>query len=186
MEGAKKILQIIGAVLIIALAARVKFDIPGTQVPFTLQSLVILLMPIFLGKRWGSAAVLCYVLLGLAGLPIFSGGSAGLDKIWGPTGGFIVGFPIAAWVVGYLADRLRLERYSSGFVCLLVGHFVLWVPGFVWLERCGLHDELWRILNSLIPGLLLKTVIGAGMIVLWEKWRKSNSYTRFLNSFSRS
>jgi biotin transport system substrate-specific component len=108
-----------------ALAARV--EIPAWPVPFTLQTLVVLLAGAFLGARNGAASQLLYLAVGVAGMPVFSSGGVGLEKLVGPTGGYLAAFPIAAAVAGLLVTgarstvRIALGMAAASLTILLLG-----------------------------------------------------------------
>jgi biotin transport system substrate-specific component len=85
----------------------------GTAVPITLQTFAVLLSGAVLGMRRGFLAVLLYVVAGAAGLPIFSGGAAGLAVLTGPTAGYLVGFPFAAGLCGFIVERLPRRSLAS-------------------------------------------------------------------------
>jgi len=108
--------------ILTAVAAQI--SIPNQPVPFTLQTFFVLLAGATLGKRAGSLSMCLYVSLGVLGLPLFSGGTFGIARIIGPTGGYLISFPIAAFVVGYLV-RLRGEYWwmissmFAGFIIIL-------------------------------------------------------------------
>lgn len=113
-----------------AVGARVAIPLPGTPVPFTLQVLCVLLAGALLGARLGAASQLLYVLLGVLGAPLFAFGG-GPAYLLGPTGGYLLAFPLAAWAVGALAPR------SGGaarlIVGLIVGVAVIHAGGVAWL-----------------------------------------------------
>lgn len=90
-----------------AVGAWIKIPLPFTPVPFTLQVFFVLLAGIVLGPSRGAASLLVYLLLGVVGLPVFAGGSAGIGVIFGPTGGYLISYPIAAAVTGFLSKSNR-------------------------------------------------------------------------------
>jgi biotin transport system substrate-specific component len=94
---------ILGAVFVAA-AAQVAVPLPGTPVPMTLQPLAVLLVGGLLGARLGAASMALYLALGIAGLPVFTPTVPlfGIARLLGPTGGYLLAYPVAAWVVGWL------------------------------------------------------------------------------------
>jgi biotin transport system substrate-specific component len=82
-----------------------RFEIPHQPVPYTLQTLMVLLSGAFLGPRNGMLSQLAYIAAGILGAPVFAGGAAGIARILGPSGGYILSFPLAAALVGYLVSR---------------------------------------------------------------------------------
>jgi biotin transport system substrate-specific component len=149
-----------------ALAAQVSFYIPPIEVPFTLQTAAVLLAGGVLGSMAGAASQLLYVLAGLW-LPIYADQSSGVDTIIGPTGGYLVGFVIAAFVVGKLAERRHDRQILSGFAAFLIGSLVIYAGGVAGLTlNAGLSfgDAVvggvvpfvfWDILKALAAGLLV-------------------------------
>jgi biotin transport system substrate-specific component len=112
----------IGA-LVVALAAQVRIPLPFTPVPVTLQDLAVLTVGGLLGPVAGLAALVTYLGLGIAGLPVFAGGGFGLAWLLGPTGGYLLAFPVAAFVAGALAARAGFARTLLGaFLGMLIIH----------------------------------------------------------------
>lgn len=98
-----------------------QFEIAHQPVPYTLQTLFVILAGGMLGKRDGALSMILYVVLGLFGLPVFSGGGFGVARLIGPTGGYILAFPAAAYVVGSIIERLpdRVQDSGNGMIRLL-------------------------------------------------------------------
>src|ERR687885_66593 len=96
---------VVAAAALTALCAQISFYLPGNPVPVTLQTFAVLLSGAALGANRGAAALGLYVLLGVVGLPVYADGKHGMDIITGVTGGYLVGFLIAGYVVGRLAER---------------------------------------------------------------------------------
>src|SRR5690625_1778927 len=100
-------------------------------VPFTLQVLVSLLSGIVLGRRAGALSQLIYVMMGAAGLPVFANRVGGFQELVGPTGGYLLGFIIAAWVVGRLTERHEKITLLRGGSAMLAGMIAIYVPGAI-------------------------------------------------------
>jgi len=126
---------IAGFSLVIGLSAQLAIPLPFTPVPITLQTLVVLVAGFLLGSWRGALAVVAYLGEGLAGLPLFSAGSGGLAHLLGPTGGYILGFLLAAFVVGWLAERAlaALPVALRPPVAFLAGTAVIYLCGAAWL-----------------------------------------------------
>jgi biotin transport system substrate-specific component len=124
---------IAGASLFIALGAQFRFYLPFSPVPVTAQTLAVLLTGALLGSRRGSAAVLLYLLEGLMGLPVFAGGQGGLASLIGPTGGYLLGFVAAAYVIGLLIERDWDRNLVTIFAALALGNAVIYVFGLLGL-----------------------------------------------------
>jgi biotin transport system substrate-specific component len=130
------------AVLLAALTAvlaYVSIPVPGIGVPFSLQPFGVFFAGLLLGPLWGGFALLLYVVVGLAGVPVFSNGAAGVGYFLGPTGGFLVGFLLAAVCIGAIVHRgvdprdLREVRTATLAVALGVAIVVIYAVGVPWL-----------------------------------------------------
>jgi biotin transport system substrate-specific component len=118
----------IGA-LIVAIAARIIIPVPGSPVPFTLQDLAVLAIGGVAGPVAGAGALLLYLGLGAAGLPVFAGGMSGLPYLLGPTAGYLFAFPLAAWVTGRVAG----DTLGRAALAALLGLLVIHAGGVSWL-----------------------------------------------------
>ena len=167
-----------GFSLVIALGAQVAIPLPFTPVPVTLQTLAVLLAGCLLGSGRGALAVIAYLGEGFAGLPVFSGGTAGISHLLGPTGGYLLGFVAAAFVVGMCAERGAARSRLGTLVMLIVGNVVLYVPGVMWL---GVYTGMDRAVSlgflPFVVGDLLKTAAGwgglTGMALVTGKARRT-------------
>ncbi len=120
---------------LIALSAQLHLPIPFSPVPITAQTLAVLLIAAFLGKKRALAAVSAYILQGSLGLPIFAGGKSGLAVLMGPTGGYIWGFAAAAFVVGYLIEIGWDKKVLQAFLAMLLGNGLIYLSGLAWLAE---------------------------------------------------
>src|SRR5256885_1920874 len=105
-------------IVLTAIAAQISIQLPFTPVPFTLQPLVVLVGGAVLGARLGMTSQIIYLALGIAGLPVFAASPAlpqGAARLLGPTGGYLLSYPIAALLTGALAERGFDRRYASSF-----------------------------------------------------------------------
>ncbi|MCX7558557.1 biotin transporter BioY [Sulfitobacter sp. F26204] len=139
----------------------------ATGVPITAQSLGVMLCGTVLGARRGSLAVLLFLALVALGLPLLAGGRGGLGVFAGPTVGFIVGFPIAAFATGFVMEQTRRMPVglAAGIAAAIGGIFVLYlfgVLGFMMVLNKGMSETL-AILGVYIPGDIIKVVL-AGLI----------------------
>ncbi len=119
-----------------AAAAQVSVPLPFTQVPLTLQPMVVLLGGLALGARLGLASQVLYLAAGIVGLPVFAASITlppGALRLLGPTGGYLMSYPFAAFLSGYLADRGFDRRYVTSVVALLAGLVVIYACGVTWL-----------------------------------------------------
>src|SRR5258706_9338444 len=129
-----------GAVLFVtiltAIAAEVSVPLPFTPVPFTFQPMVVLIGAAALGARLGAASQVLYLALGLAGLPVFAASPIlpqGAARLLGPTGGYLMSYPLAAFVAGALAERGFDRRYLTFVLAMVCGLVVVFAGGVLWL-----------------------------------------------------
>lgn len=129
----KDVSLVIGASILMALSAQVKIPLPFTPIPISMQSLTILYLAMLLGSKRGALAVLTYLAQGACGLPVFSGTGTGLLYMAGPTGGYLVGFAIAAYVSGLIVERSRAKSSISVCAAFIAGTAVIHFFGAAWL-----------------------------------------------------
>jgi biotin transport system substrate-specific component len=124
---------VISGSLLVALAARASFPLPFTPVPLTLQNFAVLLVGLLLGRRAGFAALVLYLAEGAAGLPVFSPmGPGGIAQLLGPTGGYLIAYPVVAYFAGWIAEPDRASFARSAFAATLA-EVLLFVSGVSWL-----------------------------------------------------
>jgi len=153
-----------------AIAAQIA--IPAYPVPFTLQTLVVLLVGATLGSRRGGLSLGVYALAGLAGLPVFApkaDGShvVGFEAFVGPTAGFILGFVIAAYVIGLLAERKWSSNVLKTFVAFVVGSSIIYLVGIPALSAFAFNGDIAAAVTYMVPFMLwdvVKAVIAAGLL----------------------
>jgi len=119
----------------IALCARICIPLPFTPVPLTGSTLGVLCAGALLGPRRGGAAAALYLFQGGCGLPLFAGGAAGWACLFGPTGGYLLGFVPGAWLAGLLAARGWDRRVATNFLLLMAGSAVILACGLIGLAR---------------------------------------------------
>jgi len=129
---ARRVIGVAAFAVATALSAKVALPLPGTPVPFTFQPMLVLLAGALLGARLGAASQLLYLGMGVAGLPVFAAGG-GAAYLMGPTGGYLMAFPLAAYAVGALAGPGVLRALGG----LLVGMLVYYAGGVAWLAALG-------------------------------------------------
>lgn len=166
---------IAGGAVLIALLSQIA--IPLKPVPITLQTLGVLLVGAALGARRGAASLGTYLAAGAVGLPVFAGGGAGLAKFAGPTGGYLIGFLLAATLVGFLVQRFALDRRVLGAaLAMLLGTLVIYAVGLPWLSATtGLHGRA-LFTAGLTPFLLgdtLKLALAALLLPGVWKWAQN-------------
>ncbi|MGB8719949.1 MAG: biotin transporter BioY, partial [Desulfobacterales bacterium] len=120
------------ALMAALMAAGAYIAIPVGPVPIVLQNLFIMLAGLLLGPRWGTASVGVYLLAGAFGLPVFSGGSGGLARFAGPTGGYLIGFLPAVYLIGLISRRNR-RRALWDVLAMVLGTVLIYALGVSWL-----------------------------------------------------
>ena len=153
----KKILLAIGMACLTGLVAQIRIPLPFTPIPITGQTFAVLLAGILLGKNWGGISQIIYASLGIAGIPWFSGATGGTAILLGPTGGYIIGFILAAFFLGYVSDKyVSARKFTPMLALMIVANFVfIFIPGLIQLG-------LWmHIIKGQTPTLL--EVLSLGM-----------------------
>ncbi len=158
--------------LLLALSA--KIQVPFWPVPMTMQTLAVLVLGMALGSRLGAATVALYLAEGAAGLPVFAGTpekGIGLAYMMGPTGGYLVGFLLAALVVGWLAERGWDRTIWRAGATMLIGHALCFVPGVAWLAvSFGWATAIKVGLTPFWAATILKTALGLALMPLAWRW----------------
>ena len=152
---------------LIALAAQISITLPFTPVPITGQTFSVLLVGASLGTLRGGASALLYLALGIVGLPVYASGASGWAQVTGASGGYLLGFVIAAALTGALAERGWDRRFSSSIGAMLTGSVVIYLFGLTWLAhslRTGLVDSLELGLYPFVPGDLVKLYLAAALL----------------------
>jgi biotin transport system substrate-specific component len=168
----------LGAALI-AVSAQVSIPLPVTPVPITGQTFAVLLVGASLGTVRGGSSALLYVLLGIAGAPIYADGAYGWAEITGASGGYLVGFVLAAALTGHLAERRWDRRFSSAIGAILTGNLVIFLVGLIWLAvvlDTSLEKALEYGLYPFIPGEILKLYLAAALLP--TAWRALGLHDR--------
>ena len=168
-----RIALVIAGSALIALSAHIK--VPFYPVPVTMQTMVILLIGMTYGSRLGALTVLAYLAEGAMGLPVFAGG-AGLAYMAGPTGGYLFGFLISAFILGNLAERGWGKTWQTTAAAMVIGNLVIYTFGVIWLSNIiGSFDK--GIQFGLLPfiyGDILKIVIAmAALPFAWKALPKA-------------
>ncbi|MHC4972632.1 MAG: biotin transporter BioY [Planctomycetota bacterium] len=151
-----------GAVLLIALLARVAIRLP-LGVPITGQTFGVLLVGGSLGFRRGVAAIALYIGAGAGGLPVFASGGAGIPVLFGPTAGYLIGFLVAAGATGLMAEHGFLRRYWTAFLGMLAATVPIFAFGLAWLSYYPVPGGaiLEAGLLPFIPGAFAKAALAA-------------------------
>jgi biotin transport system substrate-specific component len=157
-----------------AIAAQISIPLPFTPVPFTFQPMVVLLGGALLGSRLGMASQVVYLALGMAGLPVFAaspGLPQGPARLLGPTAGYLLSYPVAAFTAGWLAERGFDRRYLTSVIAMACGLAVVFAGGVAWLSIAlsrGFAGALAIGFTPFIVADVLKLLVAAGcMPALW-------------------
>ncbi|MEE9442964.1 MAG: biotin transporter BioY [candidate division Zixibacteria bacterium] len=160
-------------VLLIA-SSYIQFPLPFSPVPVTAQTMAVLACGLFLGPLRGTFTVIVYLLEGSLGLPVFAGGSAGIAKLIGPTGGYLIGFAAAAFVVGLLSEKIQSMNYSKLLAVLTTGTVVIFIPGVSVVSLYAPEGQaLVMGLYPFLPGAVAKIILTASSLAAYKKIRKS-------------
>ena len=172
----------VSASLFVAVCAHLSVPLGFTPVPLTLSDFAVLLVGLTLGPQLGFAALALYLAEGAAGLPVFSpSGPGGIAQIIGVTGGYLVAYPFAAAIAGYLVIALKaMPRYAAAFVAAFAGSFLLMASGAAWLGIYTHHDAALTFKLAVLPflpGQAIKIVSAAGMFAALaattSRWRRA-------------
>jgi biotin transport system substrate-specific component len=162
-------LLIVFGSLFVALCAQIRIPLPFTPVPITAQTMGILLVGSLLGARHGTLSMLLYLALGAIGLPFFSGGNGGIQWLQGATAGYLLAAPLAAALVGWLAQRGWDRHIASAALSMLLGNVIIYALGVAWLATLvGISAAIQQGLLPFIIGDVLK--IAVACLVLPGGW----------------
>lgn len=140
-------------------------------IPITLQSLLVVFLPILLGWRVGVAAVVAYLIIGGLGAPVFSYGTYGWDRFTGSSGGFLLAFPIAGLLAGYAMEQFQnTKSVFIGALLLFAGQFIILGLGLFWYRAIiPVEESMLASVERLLPGLFIKTAFGGLALVLIQR-----------------
>lgn len=169
---ARDVALVVAGAALTAVAARIAFTLPWSPVPYTLQTASVLLVGTALGSRRGAASMALYVLAGVAGLPVYADGASGLAQLLGLTGGYLVGFVVAAFVVGSLAERTWDRSPMRAAALMVLGTLIIYafgVPVLAVVTGMDPATALYRGAGVFLPWDLAKVLIAAAALPL--AWR---------------
>ena len=162
---------VVGGAGLTALLAQVAIPMPPSPVPITGQTLAVVLVGATLGSRRGAAALALYLLAGLA-LPVYADGHSGASVVFGATGGYLIGFVLAAYAIGWIAERGADRRIPSAILAFAAGQLIVFGIGVPWLKAATGMDWATAIHDGFaifIVGGIAKAVLAG--IALPSAWR---------------
>ena len=178
MSGALRIAAVLFITTATAAGAQVSVPLGFTPVPLVLQDVVVLIGGAALGSRLGMAAQVLYLFAGIAGLPVFAASPVlpqGPLRLLGPTGGYLISYPFAAFLTGYLAERGFDRRYATSVLAMIAGLVVIFAIGVTWLALfarpagVGFDGAMRAGLYPFVLGDIFKIFLGAAVLPgLWK------------------
>lgn len=172
----RAILLVAGGALLTGIAAQLSFRMPWSPVPYTGQTAAVLLVGTVFGWRLGAASMLLYVLAGMAGAPLFAGGAHGTAQLLGVTGGYLIGFIVAAAAVGWLAERGWDRSPATAAGLMATGNLVIYaigVPVLAIATDMGFAHAAWSGAAVFVPWDVAKIALAAGLLPF--AWRAVGS-----------
>ena len=176
---AGKVVIVVAATVLIALAAHVSMPLPFSPVPLTLQTFAVLLIGMTLGPAMAFSAMLLYLAEGAAGLPVFSPhGPGGLAQLLGPTAGFLFSYPFAAAVAGWISRDLTRVRslFLRGTIAGIIASPIFFTMGALWLSAIAhLHTAAaWHLaVAPFLPGEIVKVLAAATFFSSLRRWKQA-------------
>jgi biotin transport system substrate-specific component len=171
-DASRNIALVVGATLFVAVCAHITIPLmPLTPVPLTVQNFGVLLVGLLLGSRKGFAAMTLYLIEGIAGLPVFNPtGPGGVAQLFGPTGGFLLVYPLVAFLAGYLFER-GAKSFARAALAGLLAEIMLFLGGLSWLYifTHSLAKAAYFGLYWFIAAEVLKVMFAAGIATRWRR-----------------
>src|SRR6266404_8087614 len=165
LDFVRQVGLVIGFSLLTALAAQIV--IPIGPIPITAQTFAVLLTGALLGSRLGAMAMITYLIEGASGLPFFSGGHGGLLYLMGPTGGYLIAFPAAAYITGAFAEHGWDRRFLTAAAAMAIGSAIVMLSGWAWfsvLMRTSPMLTVYATVVRFIPGDIIKISLAAAVL----------------------
>lgn len=165
IEQAYDISLILAGSLLLAVSAQISFFLPYSPVPVTAQTFAVLLIAAMLGSKRGSLCMVMYLIEGTMGLPVFSAGRAGPAMLLGPTGGYLIGFVAAAYLIGLLAEKNWDHKITRSIFAMVLGNLVIYLFGVTWLSLfAGIKAAIVSGLYPFIIGDCFKILLAAAVL----------------------
>ena len=165
LDRTRAVSLVVAFSLLTALAAQIV--IPVGPVPITAQTFAVLLTGALLGSRLGAMAMIVYLIEGASGLPFFYHGTSGIPHLLGPTGGYLIAFPAAAFITGAFAEHGWDKRFLTAAASMAIGSAVIMLSGWVWfalLTNTQLSTAFQLTVLKFIPGDIIKILLAAAVL----------------------
>jgi len=173
VEALRQGAVVVSASAFVALCAHITIPLPSTPVPLTAQNFGVLLVGLLLGSRRGFAALTLYLLEGIAGLPVFSPtGPGGVAQLFGVTGGFLLAYPLVAFLAGLILERGK-RSFARAAIAALAAEILLFAGGLAWLYVLthSLAKAAYFGLYWFIAAEIIKVMLAAGIASRWRRNR---------------
>jgi biotin transport system substrate-specific component len=168
----RTLVAVVGGALLTAAAAQLTFHLPWTPVPITGQTFAVLLTGTALGMRWGATCQALYVVLGAVGLPFYADAKGGWEAATGSTAGYLIGFVLAAAVLGRLAEQRQDRAFLTSLPAMLTGTAVIYLCGATWLAHSINVSAAEAVELGVAPFLIGDAVkLAAAGLLLPTAWR---------------
>jgi len=139
--------------------------VPIGPVPIVLSTLFVLLTGLLLGSRWGLASMGLYLLVGAIGIPVFAGGRGGLAHFFGPTGGYLLGYLVSAWVTGVISEHSR-GLLILEILAVLIGSLAIYGIGVPWLKMVTQMSWTKTLMVGMVPFLIGDAIKASVAVIL--------------------
>jgi biotin transporter BioY len=165
LDWTRAVSLVVAFSLLTALAAQIV--IPIGPVPITGQTFAVLLTGALLGSRLGAMSMVVYLVEGASGLPFFYGGTSGIAHLLGPTGGYLIAFPAAAFITGAFAEHGWDKRFLTAAASMAIGSAVIMLSGWAWfalITNTSLPVAFQLTVLKFIPGDIIKILLAAAVL----------------------
>ena len=175
LDTVRQVAVVVGASVFVAVCARITIPLPFTPVPLTVQDFAVLLVGLTLGSKRGFAALALYLAEGAMGLPVFSPtGPGGIAQIFGPTGGYLMVYPLVAALAGFIFER-RARTFARAAISGLLAQILLFAGGLTWLYFLthSLAKAAYLGLYWFVAASVIKVMFAAAIATRWRRFRKA-------------
>jgi biotin transport system substrate-specific component len=139
--------------------------VPIGPVPIVLSTLFVILSGLLLGSRWGPTSMALYLLVGAIGIPVFAGGKGGFAHFFGPTGGYLFGYVISAWITGLISEKSN-RFFIRDVIAVVIGSLVIYASGVPWLKMVTQMSWPKALMVGVIPFLIGDAIKASAAVIL--------------------